>query len=221
MSSPVDDRPQPTYAQPSLNMRNSLDTGSRERGFPTYNINSNARNHSRDKSSDGEGTMVGESETQYDLEDVKEKPERRDNPKLNLQTENGARNSLEELKSPSQAREQASRLDDDLEMLKIERQVSRMEDDKRSRSKSRDADMSRTKSRRHEEHVDEFDAATNPVHEKTQIYQPVENPSTNFSKFVTWVHGSGIIIRWFFYVSSETARTTLIQSVDVRDSRIC
>lgn len=69
-------------------------------------------------------------------------------------------------------------------------------DDDLSRTKSTGGDTSRSKSRRREEHVDEFDEATNPVHEKTQVYKPVENPTNKFAKFVRGVHKSNWLIRY-------------------------
>ncbi|KAF2754242.1 MS ion channel protein 1 [Pseudovirgaria hyperparasitica] len=98
--------------------------------------------------------------------------------------------------SPSQNREQEKRLGDDLAMLEIERQISRADNDlDREHSKS----VRRTRSRR-EDPIDEFDAATNPLHERTAIYKPPENPSTNLSKLFKKIHSSVFIVRYFFYI---------------------
>ena len=106
--------------------------------------------------------------------------------------------SIGSMKSPSQTREQASRLDDDLAMLQVERQISNQEGLDREQSQSRSLRKQRT---RHEDPIDEFDAATNPLHEKTAIYKPPENPSTSLSKFFKKVHGSSFLVRYFVYIT--------------------
>jgi hypothetical protein len=53
--------------------------------------------------------------------------------------------------------------------------------------------------------VDEFDAATNPLHEKTQIYKPPEKPNSNLGKIFKRIHESSVIIRWMFYITPVTA----------------
>lgn len=103
--------------------------------------------------------------------------------------------------SPSQTREQAYRLDDDLQLLKIERQFSKIdEEDALSRTKSAGGETHRSKSRNRDEHFDEFDLATNPVHEQSQVYKPVENPTTKIGKFIKRVHSSHFLVRWFTYI---------------------
>lgn len=109
---------------------------------------------------------------------------------------------LRNITSRSQTREQAHRLDDDLELLKVERQVSRIEEE--DLANSRTNDTYRSKSRKRDEHVDEFDIATNPVHEKAQVYKPVENPATGFAKFFKKVHQSNFLVRWFTYIVPVT-----------------
>ncbi|KAK3059171.1 hypothetical protein LTR09_000737 [Extremus antarcticus] len=215
MSTPVDEKGEPSYRRPSYsasNHRASLEgrpSQDQSRSLPAYNVNSQ-RNHSHDKSSDEEGTIVGETEHVHYPTNEKENVQAqraRANSHLTVQTEydgDGFR-GLSSVASPSQTREQASRLDDDLEMLKIERQVSRLNDsDDLSRSKSGEGEIYRSRSRKRDEHVDEFDIATNPVHEKTQVYKPVEHPSSRFGQFVKRVHGSNWIIRWFTYVTPLT-----------------
>jgi len=102
------------------------------------------------------------------------------------------------LHSPSQTREQASRLDDDLAMLQIERQVSNQEELERGQSTSRS--MRRQRSRR-DDPVDDFDQATNPLHERTALYKPPENPSTKASRFIKKVHNSSWLVRYFTYIT--------------------
>jgi small-conductance mechanosensitive channel len=84
-------------------------------------------------------------------------------------------------------------------MLKVERQVSRNVEDASTRT-----GLHRSKSRRHEEPIDDFDEATNPVHEKTQVYKPVENPSTGFAKFMKNVHASNWLVRYVTYIAPLT-----------------
>ncbi|KAK5174354.1 uncharacterized protein LTR77_001434 [Saxophila tyrrhenica] len=215
MSTPINEKDEPIYSPPShtaafgrasLEGRPSQDQG---RSLPSYNVN-NHRNQSRDKSSDEEGTVVGEAEHIHygPNENENVAPQRaRANSHLTVRTEydgEGLR-SINSAASPSQTREQASRLDDDLEMLKIERQVSQLnESETLSQQKSREGDMYRSKSRKRDEHVDEFDIATNPVHEQTQVYKPVEHPSSRFGKLVKRIHGSNWLIRWFTYITPLT-----------------
>ena len=189
--------------------RSSQDgTGTQERSLPSYNVNNQARRASQEKSSDEEGTVYGESEGHYyDNSEKENAPPQRDraNSHLTVQTQYDLNDQLRGMNSPSQTREQASRLEDDLEMLKVERQVSRQNEDvELSQTKSKEDDMYRAKSRRREEHVDEFDVATNPVHEKTQVYKPVEQPHTGFGKIMKRIHGSHWIVRWFTYITPLT-----------------
>lgn len=102
------------------------------------------------------------------------------------------------MQSPSQNREQASRLNDDLAMLQVEREVSNAENLERGQSTTRS--MRRTRSRR-DEPEDEFDTATNPLHERTAIYKPPENPSTSVSRFFKKIHSSSWVVRYFTYIT--------------------
>lgn len=108
--------------------------------------------------------------------------------------------------SPSQQREQARRIDDDLLMLRAERVVSNAEksvseqDDGMGRSKS----MARSRSRNNPEPVDDFDVGTTPIHETTKIYQPPANPTTKLAKIFKRVHNSSFLVRYFLYISPLT-----------------
>ncbi|MCJ1479701.1 hypothetical protein MMC13_008387 [Lambiella insularis] len=108
--------------------------------------------------------------------------------------------------SPSQTREQNSRLDDDLTLLQAERVVSNViSHDNESEGQPGVflhslPSVSRSKSRPLED-VDEFDAATNPVHEKTAVYRPPENPKTTFAKVLKSIHNSSFLIRYFTYIT--------------------
>ncbi|KAL4885212.1 Mechanosensitive ion channel-domain-containing protein [Aspergillus karnatakaensis] len=104
-------------------------------------------------------------------------------------------------RSPSAAREQALRLEDELAVLEAERVASRSTHEGGEKDNRSDAhSLSRSRSRRAED-VDEFDEATNPLHEKAAVYNPPENPSTGISKFVKKVHESSFIVRYFTYIA--------------------
>ncbi|RMZ79374.1 hypothetical protein DV738_g3341, partial [Chaetothyriales sp. CBS 135597] len=98
--------------------------------------------------------------------------------------------------SPSQIREEAQRLDDELTMQRAERMATASSLANEGRDS---ATIQRSRSRRLEP-LDEFDTATNPLHTRTAIYQPPENPTTNVAKFFKYIHGSSFIIRYFFYI---------------------
>ncbi|RDW74562.1 Mechanosensitive ion channel family [Aspergillus mulundensis] len=103
-------------------------------------------------------------------------------------------------RSPSAAREQAMRLEDDLAVLEAERVASRSTHGTEKDGRSGDVhSLSHSRSRRAED-VDEFDEATNPLHEKAAVYNPPENPSTGISKFIKRVHESSFIVRYFTYI---------------------
>ncbi|KAL4758530.1 Mechanosensitive ion channel family [Aspergillus foveolatus] len=103
-------------------------------------------------------------------------------------------------RSPSAAREQAMRLEDDLAVLEAERVASRSTHGTEKDARSGDVhSLTRSRSRRAED-VDEFDEATNPLHEKAAVYNPPENPSTGVSKFIKRVHESSFIVRYFTYI---------------------
>ncbi|EGE08047.1 mechanosensitive ion channel family protein [Trichophyton equinum CBS 127.97] len=95
----------------------------------------------------------------------------------------------------SQDREKLNRLNDDITMLQAERMVSNAEAPDRERSLSiRPARSHRT------EPVDEFDTATNPIHEHTSLYKPPENPTTSVARFFKKVHESSFLVRYFTYI---------------------
>jgi len=99
--------------------------------------------------------------------------------------------------SPSRLREHAMRLDDDLAVLEAERVVSNTQ---RSEEKSEKSSLHRSRSRRSEP-VDDFDVATNPLHEKAAIYNPPEHPNTSLAKIVKKIHSSSFIVRYITYIS--------------------
>ena len=153
-----------------------------------------------ERSSDEEGTVVGDSNTPArnhssharDLDDAPNflAPLKTTQSRRTLDTSN--------LASPSQDREQAHRLDDDLHMLQVEREVSA----DLEKTSTKGGRSSNTRSRvRHEEPVDEFDAATNPLHERTQVYKPPSHPDTDIGKFFKKVHNSNWVVRAVTYIT--------------------
>lgn len=106
------------------------------------------------------------------------------------------------LRSASARREHAMRLEDDLAVLEAERVVSRSTQDHQEKDVAVPAEnesISRSRSRR-SQNVDEFDEATNPLHEKAAVYNPPDNPNTNFAKFIKKLHGSSFVIRYLTYI---------------------
>lgn len=98
--------------------------------------------------------------------------------------------------SPSQTREEAHRLDDELAMQRAERLTSM---DSRPSEARNSAQLHRSRSRAPEP-LDEFDAATNPIHERAAIYRPPENPSTKVAAFFKYIHQSSFVVRYFTYI---------------------
>jgi hypothetical protein len=101
------------------------------------------------------------------------------------------------MSTPSARREQSTRLEDDLMLLQAERVASRSTQGEHAEGDRNS--MSRSRSRRSEA-VDEFDEATNPLHEKAAVYKPPESPNTKLSAFVKKVHQSSFIIRYLTYI---------------------
>ncbi|KAH3085815.1 hypothetical protein KXW78_006963 [Aspergillus fumigatus] len=102
------------------------------------------------------------------------------------------------LRSPSAARERSLRLEDDLALLEAERVASRSTHEEMEKG-SKAESISRIRSHR-SRNVDEFDEATNPLHEKAAVYNPPENPNTKISKFIKKVHESSFIVRYITYI---------------------
>ena len=96
--------------------------------------------------------------------------------------------------SPSKAREEAHRFDDDLAVLQAEQVASNSDQGGLKKS----AEMHRSRSR--VEPVDTFDANTNPIHEKTALYRPPERPSTKAAAFFKYIHTSSWLIRYVTYI---------------------
>jgi hypothetical protein len=171
-----------------------------DRPEPTYDMDSN-RHVPHQRSSDDDGTFIGEDLSQQHSYPQTHPDARhgrsRSGTHLTVDTAHEMPH-LNSMQSPSQTREQASRLNDDLTVLQIERGLDAHEALQRGQSLNRS--MTRVRSRR-EDLVDEFDAATNPLHEQAARYQPPENPTTNFSKFFKRVHNSSWLVRYFTYIT--------------------
>ncbi|KAI9808994.1 MAG: hypothetical protein M1825_002283 [Sarcosagium campestre] len=143
-------------------------------------------------SSDEEGTFVGEES----LDDRRH---------LQVDTSRDGHDShSQDAMSPAQTREQNSRLEDDLEMLRAEQVASNAAKSQTSSDLSHSKSLTQTRSRRSEP-ADEFDISTNPLHKKAAIYRPPENPSTNLAKFFKHVHNSSFLVRYFTYITPIVA----------------
>ncbi|ODM14862.1 hypothetical protein SI65_09614 [Aspergillus cristatus] len=99
------------------------------------------------------------------------------------------------LRSRSSARETNTRLADDLAVMEAERVVSQSTHDAQSK-KSRDHHSIRSR----RSAVDEFDEATNPLHERAALYQPPEKPTTKVARFVKTLHESSFVVRYLTYI---------------------
>lgn len=151
MTTPVDERPEPQH-----HIQN---------GPPQLSHPLNAEKF-HEKSTDDEGTVVGEGSFRHNS------PGRhRSVSHLTIPIEDhhsiSSMDGIRGMTSPSAAREEAHRLDDDLQMLQVEQQVSNAaaaQDNDLRQSKS----MHRSRSRR-EDVVDDFDVATNPLHQKKRV----------------------------------------------------
>ncbi|TGO70077.1 hypothetical protein BOTNAR_0004g00640 [Botryotinia narcissicola] len=103
--------------------------------------------------------------------------------------------------SAAAQREQSRRLDDDLEMLRVERVISNEEKGDGSSMGRSMRSRSRGPNR---EPIDDFDVDTTPIHEKTKIYRPPAHPATALAKFFKKVHGSSVLVRYFVYITPLT-----------------
>ncbi|KAK5052766.1 hypothetical protein LTR84_002632 [Exophiala bonariae] len=150
------------------------------------------------RSSDEEQTVVGQHDHQngngsVDSHALKER--------LNVEAlkETPTRYDDDALRSPSHDREQANRLADEIAMQKAERLVTSVSEIDGRNSTT----LQRSRSRAPEP-IDDFDAATNPLHERTAVYKPPENPTTKVAKFFKYVHESSWLLRYFTYIVPVT-----------------
>ncbi|MCJ1296915.1 hypothetical protein MMC34_008483 [Xylographa carneopallida] len=140
------------------------------------------------RSSDEENTYIGD-----------ETVERATNYRV-LSTSDDSQQYFYSQPSPSQTRAQESQLDDDLTLLHAERVVSHAREGRLGIPLNPSISVSRSKSRR-SDNVDEFDIATNPVHEKTALYRPPDRPKTTLAKLFKKIHDSSSLVRYFTYIT--------------------
>ena len=141
------------------------------------------------QSSCDDGTYVGEGSGSIE----------NDSKNLNLQTHQpGGEYYLSPL-SPSRTREQEHRLDDDLAVAQAEQVASTVQTADGGGYVTSSGSIHRSRSGRNDP-VDDFDVATNPIHEKTSGYKPPDHPTTNFAKFFKKIHNSSILVRYFTYI---------------------
>jgi small-conductance mechanosensitive channel len=114
--------------------------------------------------------------------------------RLTVQTSYDSSNRDNGRPSPSKTREEAHRFDDDLAVLQAEQVASNS--DQGGLGKSTEMHQSRSRV----EPVDTFDANTNPIHEKTALYRPLERPSTKAAAFFKYIHTSSWLIRYVTYI---------------------
>lgn len=162
-----------------------MTTPEREAPRFEYNVQHTAR------SSDEEATVVGNDRPNASVD-----PHTlRDRLRVEVMKDSSDNNPQP---SPSQTREEAHRLDDELALQRAERLAAESEERENS------AALQRSRSRKPEP-LDDFDTATNPLHERAAVYKPPEHPSTKVAKFFKYIHESSFIVRYFTYIVPVTA----------------
>ncbi|EXJ73973.1 uncharacterized protein A1O5_02267 [Cladophialophora psammophila CBS 110553] len=147
---------------------------------------------SSQRPSDDDSTAV-ENDRQEDSVDSKQLHDR-----LKVETQRRDTSArFDDPRTPSKAREEAHRLEDELAVQRAERLTSIEE--RQSEGGRNSTQLHRSRSRAPEP-LDEFDTATNPIHERAAIYKPPENPSTKIAKFFKYIHHSSFVIRYFTYI---------------------
>ena len=164
--------------------------------FPAFETDSHPK-HPERRSSDEDGTLRDEG-YEMDEEDLDQRNRLRVYPSY-AQGQDYIEKSNRHEMSPSAQREQSRRLDDDLEMLRVERVASATRSN--TNSMGRERSMARSRSRQNVEPADDFDIDTTPIHEKTKIYSPPANPTTKFARFFARIHQSSYLVRWFTYIT--------------------
>lgn len=160
------------------------------------------------RNSDEDGTVFGEGSYRHEgsIKDGKGDAEasRFLGEGLQVNTNNNlSQSSQENLRSPTQTREESHRLEDDLKLLQVERQISHQIEN-RDRDQSNARSTIRDRSRVADRVIDDFDVATNPLHERTQVYKPPEHPDNKFAAFIKKVHTSSWLVRYIFYITPLT-----------------
>lgn len=157
-----------------------------ERPFPRFEVDPPTH-----RSSDEEGTVVAHERP----DDSVDSHALRNRLRVEID-KNDVRSHEYTHPSPSQTREEASRLDDELAVQRAERTATSADLDSEGRGST-----SLQRSRSHKpEPIDDFDAATNPLHERAAVYKPPENPESKAAKVFKYVHESSFIIRYFVYI---------------------
>jgi small-conductance mechanosensitive channel len=142
------------------------------------------------RSSDEEGTVVGNN----DRPDGSVDPQGLRN-RLQVEVTRDPSDRFDDPRSPSKSREESNRLDDELAVQQAER-LATVNSEREGRDSN---DLQRSRSRKPEP-LDDFDTATNPLHERTALYKPPEHPTTKVAKFFKYIHESSFIIRYFTYI---------------------
>lgn len=120
--------------------------------------------------------------------------------------------SINSMKSPSQNREEMHRLEDDLRMFQVEQQISEAAaaaEEKRSKGETDTLERTTTNASFHRERsnvinnrdIDEFDEATNPIHETAKAYRPPAHPTTALARFIKMMHKKSFLIRYLTYIT--------------------
>jgi hypothetical protein len=161
---------------------------------PISNQSIRRRNNSTSQrpGTDDDGTVVGDGSFRHSP------PRKPQESNLAVFTDANPMDDLKSIQSPSRTREEASRLEDDLTMLKAERQVSASEQEKSAMSRSKSIRRTRSK-----EPEDDFDKATTPTHEKL-AYKPPAHPKNRAARIFKKIHKSSWLVRYFFYITPLT-----------------
>jgi hypothetical protein len=142
-----------------------------------------------------EQTALGGKEGQTTRNDSTRQPKKTEH--LAIQTEGAIAD--ETLQSPSRAREEASRLGDDLAMLQVERQVTASEGTRKS-----DVSRSRSQFHRRSREADDLELETSPSREKASIYRPPDEPNTGVARAFKKIRDSFWLVRYFLYITPIT-----------------
>ena len=150
------------------------------------------------RSSDEEQTVIGQNDRQNDDGSV-DSNALKERLHVEALRDAASRHEDDYPASPSRDREEANRLMDEIALQNAERLVTSASEVEGRNSTT----LHRSRSRAPEP-IDDFDAATNPLHERTAVYKPPENPSTKVAKFFKYVHESSWLVRYFTYIVPVT-----------------
>lgn len=95
----------------------------------------------------------------------------------------------------------SQRLEDDLQILRVERVVSNA---RNSLDGSRNSGSFVPRSYIAEEPADDFHLDTQPIHEKARLYQRPTHPTTSLAKVLKKIHQSSFLVRWVIYITPVT-----------------